>query len=142
MNLNLKMQEEIGRLGHLKNAAAAIVDYVRTVSAESDFQPCYGWKLDPDNWILLSFSTKYPTVTVSLAVQLETLEALVKTLPEQTGLKLSWGRRVSWSRIYLKDVRHLPVALRCIQYAYYYGINKYRKRHGKPTPPDSRNPEP
>lgn len=59
--MNPIMQEQLGRLGHLKNAAAAIVDYVRGVSPESDFQPCDdGWKLKPDTWIHLSLPSRYP----------------------------------------------------------------------------------
>lgn len=129
--MNLKMQEEMGRLGHLKNAAEAIVDYVRTVSPESDFKPCdefYAWKLEPDTWIHLSFSFTYPTVRVSLAVKLE-------TLPDHVGLKAELGRRVNWSRLYLKSAKQLPVAFKCIEYAYYHSSNKYRKGHGFPEKP-------
>ncbi len=126
MNLNPEMQEEMGRLGHLKNAAAAIVDYVRTVSPESDFKPCnafYDWKLKPDTWIHLSFSFRYPTVRITLKVQLE-------TLPDHTGIKAELGRRDNWSRLYLKSAKQLPVAFKCIEYAYSHSSNKHGKRHG------------
>lgn len=128
--MDLKMQEQMGRLAHLKNAAAAIVDYVRTVSPKSDFKPCStfrDWKLEPDTWIHLSFPVRYPGLTISLAVDLETLETFVKSLPDHTDLKVGPGRW-NWSRLYLKSARQLPVAFMCIEYAYDRSSNKYRKR--------------
>ena len=46
--MSIKIEDEIGRLGHLRNAAAAIVDYVRSVSKGSEFQPYTEWTLEPD----------------------------------------------------------------------------------------------
>jgi hypothetical protein len=129
--MDLEMQQQMDRLRDLKNAAAAIVDYVRTVSPKSDFKPCarfYDWKLEPDTWIHLSFPVKYPGLTISLAVDLETLETFVKSLPDHTGLKVVRGRRYNWSRLYLKSARQLPVAFMCIEYAYDRSSNEYRKR--------------
>jgi len=125
----IKIEDEIAKMGYLKNTAGAIVDYVRAVSRGSDFQHYNEWTLEPDNWILLRFSyTSTKTVAITMGVPLE-------RLPDTTGIKADTGHWRNRSRLYLKRAGQLPGAFRCIEYAYYYSSNKYRKRHGFPEKP-------
>ena len=126
--MSIKIEDEVGRLAHLKNATAAIIDYVRRVSEGSDFQPYTEWTLEPDNWIVLRFTySRTYTVAITMGVPLE-------SLPDTTGIKAD-RRWATQSRIYLKSAHQLPVAFRCIEYAYYHSRNKHRKRHGYPEKP-------
>ncbi len=50
--MSTKIEDEIVNLGHLKNAASAIVDYVRVRTKGSEFQPYTEWTLEPENQIV------------------------------------------------------------------------------------------
>ncbi len=129
-SMSIKIEDEISRLAHLGNAAAAIVDYVRLMSKGSEFQRYTEWTLEPDNWIVLRFTyTRTFTVAITLGVPLE-------NLPNATGIKTD-RRWATQSRLYLKSARQLPVAFKCIEYAYYHSRNKHRKKHGFPERPKS-----
>lgn len=49
--LHPKFEPEIAQLRDLRNCAAAIVDYVHTITPGSTFQRYTEWTLEPDNWI-------------------------------------------------------------------------------------------
>jgi len=124
--MTVKIEDEIGKLGHLKNAAAAIVDYVRVMTRGSEFQPYTEWTLEPDNWVSLRFSwIRTRTIAITLGVPLVGLPA--------SGIK-SDSRR-SWGRIYVRSARDLPVAFECLRCSYYHARNKYRKKNGFPEIP-------
>ena len=121
--MSTKIEDEIVNLGDLKNAASAIVDYVRVLTKGSEFQPYTEWTLEPDNWLSLRFSwLRTHTIVITLGVPLESLPA--------SGIK-SDSRR-SWGRIYVRSARDLPVAFQCLRYAYYNARNKHRKKNGIP----------
>jgi hypothetical protein len=125
--MNIKIEDEISRLGHLRNAAAAIVDYVRSVSKGSEFQPYTEWTLEPDNWVSLHFPTRYTRrFAITLGVPLHELPV---------GSMKADSRRQSWGRIYVSSARDLPAAFQCLQYAYDHASNKHRKKNGFPEVP-------
>ena len=125
--MTIKIEDEIAKMGYLKNTAGAIVDYVRSISRPSDFQPHTEWTLEPDNWITLRFSwIRRHTIAITLGVPLESLPT--------DGIKAD-SRRPSWGRIYVRSARDLPAAFQCIRYAYYHARNKHRKTHGFPELP-------
>jgi len=123
----MNIQDEITNLRHLKNAAGAIVDYVRRMTQGSDFKGYTEWTLEPDNWISLRFSwLKRCTIAITLGVPLEQIPA--------KGIEAD-SRRLSWGRIYVRSIKDLPVAFRCLEYGYYHARNKHRKAHGFPQLP-------
>jgi hypothetical protein len=122
----MKIEDEIAKMGHLKNAAAAIVDYVRVLSNGSEFQRYTEWTLEPDSWISLRFSwTLRQTIAITLGVPLRALPA--------SGIKADSRR--SWGRVYFRSVRELPTVFQCLQYAFYHAKNKHRKKNGFPQIP-------
>src|SRR5882724_11762155 len=117
------IEDEIARLGHLRSTGAAIVDYVRALSKDSEFQEDTGWTLRPDNWIAIRFAYlrgANKTVSVTLGVPR-------RSLPDTTGLHVRVRR--TWSRILISSVTQLPAALRSIEYAYYHARNRHRNAY-------------
>src|SRR5580704_8261387 len=127
----MKIQEEIEMLGSLKNVAAAMVDCVACMakSSKSEFNRYgYEWTLEPDNWINLHFIyCRKNCIHISLGMP-------ASKFGNVPSLKIKPGRFAAWSRITLESARQLPVAMRCVETAYYVSNNRYRNEHGKPLP--------
>jgi hypothetical protein len=128
------IEEELQRLGSLKNVAAAIVDYVMVGASrsKSEFHRYgYEWTLEPDDWINLNFiytRRRYKHIHVSLGVP-------PATLASSPELEVKKGKWPSWSKITIASVLQLPAAMRYIDTAYYESKNKFRTKNGKPERP-------
>jgi hypothetical protein len=127
----ITIDDEIERLGPLKNAAAAIVDYAKEGArqSKSEFR-CYSseWTLEPDNWIHLKLThLRKQRIHISLGV-------CPVFLDKVQGLEIKPGRWPSLSKISIESPLQIPAALRCLEKAYYTSNNSYRRRHGKPKP--------
>ena len=122
-----KIEDEILKMGPLQSTATVIVDYVRSMSSDAEFKCYSAWTLEPDNWITLRFAYKRRySITTTLGVPVE-------SLPNTTGLRID--QRYSWSRIQIRSISDLPVALECIRHAFYFTSNRFRKQHGMPNSP-------
>src|SRR5216684_6869013 len=125
--MTVKIEDEIAKMGYLKNVAGAIVDYVRATSKGSDFQRYTEWTLEPDNWMTMRFSwIRRHTIAITLGVPLESLPT--------DGITAD-SRRASWGRIYIRSARDLPAAFQCVRYTYYHARNRHRKKNGFPEIP-------
>jgi hypothetical protein len=128
--MNMMIDEEVQKMGPLRNTAAAIVDFVGEAArlTNSEFR-CHGyeWTLEPDNWINLRFSARKKHIHISLGVWPDTLEDI-------DGLEVKPGKYPQWCKITISRALELPQAMRCIEFAYYAAGNRYRNANGKPKP--------
>jgi len=129
----MRIEDEIQKLGPLKNVAAAIVDYAQAGAklSKSEFH-CYSgeWTLEPDDWINLKFvyTNKY-RIHVSLGVYPTTLDSI-------ECLEIKPGRLPNWSKISIENVLQLPEVMNCLETAYYISDNGYRSKNGKSERPE------
>jgi len=94
-----EIEEEVEKMGPLRNVAAAMVDYVKAGAraSESRFNHYTEWTLEPDNWINIKFSRiRTHAIHVTLGVYDATLE-------EVKDITVSKGRRPQWSKLTIRS---------------------------------------
>lgn len=120
----MQIQEEIDKMGSLKSSAQMIVDYALAMTPGSKFKRYSEWNLEPDSWIVLSFTyTRRKTITITLGVPLG-------SLPNTTDLHVS--SRYRWAKIYVKEIQEMPAVMQNLRYAFFSASNRYRKDFGFP----------
>lgn len=106
---------DVACMAELKNAAAAIIDYIYTLSPNSRFMPgsrCE-WILRDRNWVAITFS--YGLTKKKLHVS---LDIWPENLSPLEGVERKKGRFPGWARVTLEDLKQLPTILLHIQEAF------------------------
>jgi hypothetical protein len=127
----MTIEEQIAQLTTLRNAAGAIVDYVRAGSArhsKSEFHLSKSgeWILEPDNWIMLAIRYKEAgTLEISLGLE-------EGDFARHEALTLRPGKYRGWTKLLVEYALEVPAAMNYIEQAYLHSKNEYRNAKGRP----------
>ncbi len=128
--LRSKIYNEAERLGSLRGAAIAIVDYVYSFVSVDDnvnapyFEHCTDWVLRPDNWIALKFVRRHGC-KIHVSVSMPTLNA-------RNDLSVTDGRFPGWKKFTITSAQQIPSVMLYLEEAYYGSQNEWRRWRGKP----------